>query len=320
MCLGRPIAPPRRAQHRQKTALQDGAEIAWVGSVMSLTPSISDPTIDPAARFSDFASDSARPPKDQGGFWGEDGMRFGDLLDTINPLQHIPGVSTVYRALTGDTISPASRIAGGGLFGGPIGFLSGLFNTVVEGATGRDVGGHMLAMLPGRNPPADSVQIASANPSSGNQSADTIAAANEPGARAAPIATPDDTTKGGGNLGALAALARDLRAVPPEGAMPASANADALAALRGDLAAARGKPRNEVAAVTQAHSVRGAQPNLFTAALPPPSSTDSGPTRPDGRKPGEYSAAELASIFRSYQRAAEAAGPIQDVRSPRVED
>ena len=44
--------------------------------------------------------------------FGQDGMTFLDFLDIINPLQHIPLVSTIYRKITGDTIDPASRIAG----------------------------------------------------------------------------------------------------------------------------------------------------------------------------------------------------------------
>ncbi len=77
---------------------------------------------------------------------GKDEVSFADLLDFINPLQHIPVVSTIYRALTGDTIAPAARLAGGALFGGPIGFVSSLANLVVEDATGRDIGGHLMAM------------------------------------------------------------------------------------------------------------------------------------------------------------------------------
>ena len=48
-------------------------------------------------------------------------LTFGDVLDLVNPLQHLPVVSTVYRKLTGDVITPAMDIAGGALFGGPIG-------------------------------------------------------------------------------------------------------------------------------------------------------------------------------------------------------
>jgi len=46
---------------------------------------------------------------------------FWDVLDVINPLQHIPILSSIYREVTGDTMSAVANIAGGTLFGGPIG-------------------------------------------------------------------------------------------------------------------------------------------------------------------------------------------------------
>ncbi len=55
--------------------------------------------------------------------FGEDGLTFRDLIDIVNPLQHIPLLGTVYRKLTGDSIDPAIRVAGGALFGGPLGAI-----------------------------------------------------------------------------------------------------------------------------------------------------------------------------------------------------
>ena len=80
--------------------------------------------------------------------WGEDGFSFGDILDVINPLQHVPIVSTLYRALTGDAIAPAPRILGDTLFGGPIGAATGAANTALKYLSGKDVGEYVLAMLP----------------------------------------------------------------------------------------------------------------------------------------------------------------------------
>ena len=77
--------------------------------------------------------------------FGEDGLTFADLLDIVNPLQHIPVVSTIYRALTGDEIEHGSRMAGGALFGGGIGFAGALFNVILENDTGKDIGEHALA-------------------------------------------------------------------------------------------------------------------------------------------------------------------------------
>lgn len=82
-------------------------------------------------------------------FFGEDGFGIADLIDIVNPLQHIPGVSTVYRAMTGDEISPGARLAGGTLYGGPLGFASALADNVSEDLTGRDVAGSMVAAFSG---------------------------------------------------------------------------------------------------------------------------------------------------------------------------
>jgi hypothetical protein len=52
----------------------------------------------------------------------EKGLTFEDFIDIINPLQHIPVVSTIYRLITGDEIGIGARLAGGALFGGAVGF------------------------------------------------------------------------------------------------------------------------------------------------------------------------------------------------------
>ncbi len=84
--------------------------------------------------------------------FGKDGFTFGDFIDIINPLQHIPIVSTVYRQLTGDDLDPGSRIGGGALFGGPIGLVASLVNVLVDETTGKDVGEQVLALFDGGAP------------------------------------------------------------------------------------------------------------------------------------------------------------------------
>lgn len=67
--------------------------------------------------------------------FGDDGPSFRDVLDLVNPLQHIPVLGTLYRRVTGDTLAPVIRIAGGALFGGPLGAgLSALGLAVENGA------------------------------------------------------------------------------------------------------------------------------------------------------------------------------------------
>ena len=83
----------------------------------------------------------------------EEEFGFGDLVDMINPLQHIPLVSHLYRSITGDEIRPIARIIGGGVFGGPIGGAAALANVAVEYETGKDMTGNMLAMITGDEGP-----------------------------------------------------------------------------------------------------------------------------------------------------------------------
>jgi len=99
-------------------------------------------------------------PKEESGkakdnaFWSGDAPSFGDVLDIINPLQHIPLVSSIYQSLTGDTQSPASKVLGGALFGGPIGLIASVFDSIVEGETGTSIGGNILAAFNGDPVPA----------------------------------------------------------------------------------------------------------------------------------------------------------------------
>jgi hypothetical protein len=82
-----------------------------------------------------------------GQFWAGDTPTFNDFLDTINPLQHIPIISSIYQLITGDTASSGSNIIGSTLYGGPIGLLSAIANEIVKGETGNDIGGTILAAL-----------------------------------------------------------------------------------------------------------------------------------------------------------------------------
>jgi len=82
-------------------------------------------------------------------------LDFWDLLDVVNPLQHTPVVSSIYRYVTGDEIGGLARLAGGFLYGGPVGLASSAANLGIEGATGRDIGEHVLAALDGSDDATD---------------------------------------------------------------------------------------------------------------------------------------------------------------------
>lgn len=111
-----------------------------------------------------------------GDFWGEDGFTFGDILDILNPLQHIPVVSTIYRAITGDEVSTGARVFGSTLLGGALfGSIAGLFGTVIDSfikeTTGKEIGEHALAMfdreIPGPQEPPIAVAAVTPPPADG---------------------------------------------------------------------------------------------------------------------------------------------------------
>jgi hypothetical protein len=87
-------------------------------------------------------------------FFGADG-EFGwdDFLDMINPLQHIPGIAQIYRAVTGDEINGAANLLGAIPFGplGGLGLIASVADLAVKDTTGKDIGGNLEAMLFGND-------------------------------------------------------------------------------------------------------------------------------------------------------------------------
>lgn len=146
-------------------------------------------------------------------------FKFGDLLDVINPLQHIPVVGSLYRNLTGDEISGAAKIMGGLLYGGPIGLVAALATTIAEQEVGRDLGEAALAAVFGDGE-ADDPQLAFLD----TPDAPVRVPAQlpvQPPARAAadPAATPAAASTGSraalSGQDALDAFARDLKGARP---------------------------------------------------------------------------------------------------------
>ena len=66
-------------------------------------------------------------------------LSFGELLDVVNPLHHLPVVGNVYRELTDDKISAVARVSGGLLYGGPLGGAVSLATAAVEEHAGHDI-------------------------------------------------------------------------------------------------------------------------------------------------------------------------------------
>ncbi len=96
-------------------------------------------------------------PNSKLNLWAGESFEFADLLDFVNPLQHLPGISYLYRELTGDKIGALARVVGGGILGGPVGAATSLANAIIEAETGDDIGGHAIAFLTGESefPDAD---------------------------------------------------------------------------------------------------------------------------------------------------------------------
>jgi hypothetical protein len=112
---------------------------------------------------------------------------FKNLLDIINPLQHIPVISTIYQNLTGDRPALPEKLAGDTLYGGVVGFLSSIADTAYEALTGKDFGDSVLAFFTGGDKSTASVAAKKSVSSAGIAALNapvTPAANNEVAARA----------------------------------------------------------------------------------------------------------------------------------------
>jgi len=74
---------------------------------------------------------------------------FHHILDVINPLQHLPVVGTIYRAVTGEHIGDIEKIAGDTLYGGLWGAVSSIADVAFEGITGRSFEDTAMAWIKG---------------------------------------------------------------------------------------------------------------------------------------------------------------------------
>ena len=152
---------------------------------------------------------------------------FGDLLDIVNPLQHIPVISTLYRRITGDTQSAISEIAGGALFGGIVGAVTSVADVVWKQATGNDFGNTVMAWLgfEDKNPP---VQVAEASAPADAPAAPVPANGGFPPVSAppvpeVPIRPPASPTRANFDPGLPALIsAMEKEGVDPETAMRAA--------------------------------------------------------------------------------------------------
>jgi hypothetical protein len=83
---------------------------------------------------------------------------FHHLLDVINPLQHLPVIGTIYRAMTGEHIGTVEKIAGDTLYGGMWGAVASVADVAFEGITGKSFEDTVLSLFKGD----DRMRVASA--------------------------------------------------------------------------------------------------------------------------------------------------------------
>lgn len=87
---------------------------------------------------------------------------FHHILDVINPLQHLPVVGTIYRAITGEHIGSIEKIAGDTLYGGLWGAVSSIADVAFEGITGKSFEDTAMAWIKGDDKAQDpSIKVAS---------------------------------------------------------------------------------------------------------------------------------------------------------------
>ena len=121
--------------------------------------------------------------------FGEDGFTFLDFIDIINPLQHFPLISTLYRELTGDTLDPGSSVIGSTLFFGPLGTAASLANVLIEDATGKNMTEHAMAFFLEED--SDTSELASVEPETVSDVGARAFAAKGSKPEAAPWAEPE---------------------------------------------------------------------------------------------------------------------------------
>ena len=121
--------------------------------------------LDPRERSNLFAHGQLDPASKQASdFFGADGFGFDDLVDIVNPLQHVPLLSALYRWATGDKISQGASLVGdvmfgGALFAGPLALIGPTMNAALtEAMGGQQVSDRVMTAVLGPSP-ADETPI-----------------------------------------------------------------------------------------------------------------------------------------------------------------
>ena len=125
----------------------------------------------PSAQTQSASMSQTQGAKAPDGKSGDLDFSFDDLIDIVNPLQHLPVVGTLYRAITHDTIKTPEKIAGDTLYGGLWGFVSSVADTAFQAITGKNFGDTVLALFTGGSSEKPTAVAAATNPQGDAQSA-----------------------------------------------------------------------------------------------------------------------------------------------------
>lgn len=93
---------------------------------------------------------AAKPPATEAAPQEEESF-FQHILDVVNPLQHLPVIGTIYRAITGEKLDPVEKIAGDALYGGLWGAVSAVASVAFEAITGKSVEDTVLGWFDGKD-------------------------------------------------------------------------------------------------------------------------------------------------------------------------
>ena len=100
---------------------------------------------------------------------------FENMLDIVNPLEHLPIVSTIYHAITGNQSGDLEKMAGDTLYGGPMGLASSVADIAFEKITGKSFGDTVMSWVGLDNDDASSGNTALASKTATTPDAATAA-------------------------------------------------------------------------------------------------------------------------------------------------
>jgi hypothetical protein len=135
-----------------------------------------------------ITASEAAPKAPLQAFNDSSGPSFSDVLDILNPLQHIPIINTIYQHLTGDTEGAVADVAGGTLWAGPIGLVGSLIDLAVKAESGKSIGDTVLGWL-GIDDNDNTTQLAE-NSNPGNPASTAAPSVQQTAQLAMPAALP----------------------------------------------------------------------------------------------------------------------------------